>query len=467
MPVFGGTVQSVIRTSDSETSTVSQLAQVILQDTSMTARVLKMANSIYYNPSQQQISTVSRAIIILGFEVVRNICVTITLIDSMVTGFSRERVAREMALSVHAAIQARNIAEQRGDPSTEEVFIATLLYRIGQMAFWCFSKKEAEQLDGRLKEPDADPDKAEFEVLGFRLKDLTKSLAKEWHLNDLLQEALDSPRGGSPRIKNIALSHRLAKASEQGWDSKEVESVISEISEVLGQPVETVSGLVHEAAKDAVEIASSYGAATIAKIIPLPAEYASQVHIEDEDSAGKESFPEPDPMLQLDILREIKGLISERPTFNTLLEMVLEGIYRGIGMDRTLFALMSPDHKMLRAKYALGSNRERLMEDFAFPLSKQEPSIFLYAMAKRKPIRVQPEKDRELAGLITPQMEKLLGRGEFFVAPLVINNKAIGIIYADRLLSKRQIDERTLQGFEHFAAEANMGLDYIANRKPG
>jgi HD-like signal output (HDOD) protein len=472
MPVFGRTVQSVIRASDSDSSSVSELAQVILQDSAMTARVLKLVNTIYYNPSSQPISTVSRAIVLLGFEAVRNICITVALIDSMVTGGSRERLAREMAVSIHAAIQARSIAEQRGDVSPEEIFIATMLFNIGQMAFWCFGDKEADQLDQKLKVPDVQPEAAEREVLGFPLRDMTKSLAKEWHLNDLLQEAVNARSHSGARAKNITISHKLAVASEKGWDSEEVETVMKEVAEVLGQPVETITSLLHEGARDAVSIAGTYGAASIAKIIPLPPEYEDEVEIDEDaeeevlaEQYDKADFPEPDPMLQLDILSEIKELINERPTFNALLEMVLEGIYRGIGMDRTLFALMTPDHKTLKAKFALGAGGENLVENFAFSMDRQKPNLFLYAMAKKKPLRYRAKTDYDLARMITPEVQKLLGDGDCLVAPLLINGKAIGAIYADRMLSKREVDERTFRSFDHFAAEANMGLDYITNRR--
>ena len=66
-------------------------------------------------------------------------------------------------------------------------------------------------------------------------------------------------------------------------------------------------------------------------------------------------FLDPDPMLQLQILRELSSLMEVQPDFNSVLEMVLEGMYRGIGMDRTLFALRTPDHRFLVGRYALGS----------------------------------------------------------------------------------------------------------------
>ena len=467
MPVFGSTARNVLNLSKDADSSVMELAQIILQDSTMTARILKLANTIFYNPNTKPISTVSRAIVLLGLEAVCNICLTIKLIDTLVKSSSRERLIGEMGLSIHAAVQARNIAKQRGDKEPEEVFVAALLMRVGRMAFWCCEHEKVDRLDELLATPGADAQKAEAEILGFPLNDLTRALAKEWGLGDLLNEALNASLEEGPRVRSVVIGNRLAEAAEKGWDSGEIEQLTEEYAELLGQPVETATQLLHDAAKDAALIACSYGASTAAKAIPLPAEYQEQVEIQDEPQAQEKGFPAADPMVQLDILREIKGLISNRPTFNALLEMVMEGIYRGIGMDRTLFALLSPDHKLLKAKYALGRDREMLMSRFRFGLSKTEPDIFLYAMAKKKPLRVEPGGQSELSRLVTPAITGLLGKGGFLIAPLVIGNKPIGIIYADRIPSGRKVDEDIFKSFEHFCAEANMGLEFIAKRGAG
>jgi hypothetical protein len=333
------------------------------------------------------------------------------------------------------------------------------------MAFWCFAGEEAQQLHERLQAPDIKPEHVEIEVLGFPLKALSQSLVKEWGLNGLLHDILNSPNHADPRVKNIMLSRKLAESSHLGWNSPEAKTAIKEVADFLSLPVKSVSTLLHEGAKDAAEVANNFGATNIAKAIPVPPGLEAEVSLEADSDAAKISHPEADPVVQLDILSQIKALLRGKPSLNTLLEMVMEGIYRGVGMDRTLFALMTQDHKMLRAKYALGSDREQLAERFAFPLSKDEPNIFLYAMAKKKPIRLHPQKDRDLARLLTPEINQLLGKGELLVAPLLVNERAIGIICADRIASQREVDNRTFQSFGHFAAEANMGLEYITTHQ--
>jgi HD-like signal output (HDOD) protein len=129
MPALGATVVLIQEVTGDERATNDRLAQVILQDPAMTAKVLKLANSAFYNPSRQSISTISRAIIVLGFNTVAEISLGIRLVDSLLSGGVQQRVLDEMALSFHAAVQARTIAGLRRDGHGEEVFICSLLGR--------------------------------------------------------------------------------------------------------------------------------------------------------------------------------------------------------------------------------------------------------------------------------------------------------------------------------------------------
>ena len=465
IPVFGHTTRTVLNISRDDDSTVSDLTQVILQDPAMTARILRLVNTVFYNPQGKSISTISRAIILLGLEAVCNICLTIKLIDTLVKKEHQARVSKEMGLSIHAAVQARNIARERGDKEPEEIFVATLLMHIGNMAFWCSDNEATSTLDKALKTSNAPPEQIEREILGFPLKDLSKSLSKEWRLGEMLHDALDNQIDAGARVQNIILSNELVKAADKNWDSNEVRLLTEKIASLVGEPVEIITELLHESTKDAAMIACTYGAPHAAKTIPLPNELKDKIELIEEIKPEEPNFPQADPMLQLNILKDIKALINENPTFSSLLEMVLEGIYRGTGMDRTLFALMAPDHKSIKAKYTLGPQRQSFTERFHFMLSKLSPNIFLYTMAKKECIWAKSDKQYSLAKLITPDIQTVLGHGDFLLAPLVIDNKPIGIIYADRILSKREITQDCVRSFEHFCVQANKGLSIISKQK--
>ena len=210
MAVFAHTARDISHVSDSRESSAAELARVVLQDAAMTAKLLRVANSPVFNPMGKSISTVSRAVVVLGFQEVRSICLSIAVVESMLKGKQKQRVAGEMARSFHAAVQARAFARKRKDKSPEEVFIATLLSHLGDMAFWAFAGDSAERMDTALRQrADDPPDKVQQDVLGFVFRELTLSLGREWKLGDLLEESLEGRVDKNPRAGSV-LSLRYA-----------------------------------------------------------------------------------------------------------------------------------------------------------------------------------------------------------------------------------------------------------------
>jgi HD-like signal output (HDOD) protein len=466
MPVFANTARDISSVSDSQESSAAQLARVVLQDAAMTAKLLRVANSPVFNPMGKPISTVSRAVVQLGFGEVRSICLSIAVVEAMLKGKQKQRVIEEMARSFHAAVQARSFAEKRKDQSPEEVFIATLLFHLGDMAFWAFAGETAETLDTEFRQREGDdPEKVQREVLGFVFRELTLGLSREWKLGELLEQSLQGKTDKNPRAGNIALGYQLAVASEKGWKDPEVKKLVGRIAENLYMPVEDVIKLVQENAREASDTASFYGAGRAGELIPVPGSRKGEQAADAEQESGCTEYLAPDPMLQLTILRELSTLMESKPDFNMVLEMVLEGMYRGIGMDRTLFALRTPDHQFLVGRYALGIDNEQFCRRFHFETAGRKRNLFTHVVESKQALWIGSEQGDSggIEILLTPQVEEISNGAPFYVTPIEIHGKVIGVFYADRQPSGRPLDEDSFSSFKHFAHQGNLALAYLSN----
>jgi HD-like signal output (HDOD) protein len=65
---------------DDPKAQTTNLAEVILSDTGLAARLLRLANSAYYNP-RRRIDTVSQAITLLGYRELRNLIIATTSVS--------------------------------------------------------------------------------------------------------------------------------------------------------------------------------------------------------------------------------------------------------------------------------------------------------------------------------------------------------------------------------------------------
>lgn len=470
MPAFASTTRLISHAASGNDRSATELAELILQDVSMTTRVLRMANSIVYNPGRNAISTVSRAIVVLGFEAVRSICMSIKVIDAMREGTYGEEVLHQLAQAFHAAAQARALAERRKDKSPEEVFIATLLYHLGQMVFWSFvdviDPGAVRRLRQARKHHGADEVAAQRDALGFGFDELTAALNQEWRLSPLLEQTLNDAKGEHPRVHNVILGRELARTAEHGWETPEMGRLLERTAESLYLPLEQVKRMVQDTSTAAAENMTKLGAGKAGRLIPRPGGAdAVETDTGTDDAGRQQKFLEPDPALQLKVLRELSQVLMEKQVDVTLLfDMVLEGIYRGIGMDRTLFALLSPDRKSLRAKHTLGWDRGTLAEAFHFRLGAPAPNLIDQVIADGEPLWVPQPRPPELSRLLSPEFENICGETAFFLMPLLVRGQPIGLFYADRRPSRRELDEAGFTDFKLFVQQAALGLNYLKGR---
>ncbi|AHF02629.1 histidine kinase [Marichromatium purpuratum 984] len=477
MPIFNNTVHQVLRVSEDELAPAAALAQVIMQDPSLTTRILKLANSVYYNPagtgSGHTLTSVNRAVVVLGFNAVSNMCLAATLVDDTIEGATRERVARELARALHAAIQARSIATAREDKAPEEVFIAALLHRIGELAFWCFGGEQAEALDQLYRQqPAALPERAQERILGFRLNQLSGQLARVWNLNELVREAIVTPSVLDERVQTVVLGQQIALCAEDGgWHTEPMEKLVKRAAKMIDQAIGETHKMLQHNASEAAEMAAAIGAQIAVPHIPQQQEASDQPRPETgSETAAAEATttdaestaPEPDAQLQLRVLRELSALIeSGTASLNEVMTLALEGIHRGVGMDRVVFALITPDKRTLKARYALGSESERLLARFQFTrLPGQNHPLF--TVIERQQARCL--RGEALAD-VPATVIQALGRTPFMIAPIDIAGQGIGLLYADRASSARTLTEPLFEDFQHFAKQASQGLTLAARRR--
>tara|TARA_R110002049_G_scaffold269477_3_gene446379 strand:+ start:370 stop:1881 length:1512 start_codon:yes stop_codon:yes gene_type:complete len=481
MPIFSGTVSDVTNAVNSSSTSAADVAAAILKDASLTGRLLKMANSFYYNPTGKEFSTISRAVMVLGFNQVRSLALSLLLVDSLSDGINKDKLTEEMAESFHAAVQAQELARQTKCKSPENVFVATLLSHLGNMAFWAFSGDKAISLLELIDAGEISEKEAEEKILGFSLHQLTQGLSKSWHLGELLDKSLSGANHDDPQVNVISMGQSLALAAKNGWDSEEAKQAIEEVAKKLELSVNEVQNIAHHNAKQAKAITTIYGVKAASQRIPQPfividedIEATSSVDlvlpdivIEAKESSENNSeletictYKQPDTNLQLTIMQEITAVIEEKPSINIVLEMVLEGLYRGIGMDRSLFALISKDRKTLTCKYALGTDNELLSKTFKIDIS-QSTNVFNQVIDSKKAIHISADP-KKIIGTLSRDTLNFLGKPPYLIMPTIVRGKVIGVFLADRNESNRSIEDEDFLSFQQFCMQANMALTLLS-----
>ena len=459
LPIFKHTVHAINDVVSQDESSTSDLSNIILRDANLTARVLRVANSATYNVTGSTISTISRAIVYLGFNLVRDISMSLAIIDALLSGNAREQAQKLMAQSFHAGVQARDFAERRGDNDVEEIFIAALLRYVGEITFWCVASEEGEQIIELVENKGFSKEEAQIEVLGFTFEQLTVGLTSGWQLSDLLHSAINKPNMDNPRIKDLVHAAKFAETVETGWKTKETLSVASSIAKHIGLDEKETMDILNANAKSAAEIAQLFGASSIVKFLPIE---DKNNNVNEDEAVFDIACPVADPVLQLNILRDLSGMLFDKPNLSLIIEIILEGIYRGVGLDRAVFALLTADKKAIKAKHALGQDSQKFTSQFHFSL--QVNNIFKKLVNEKEAMWIKDVRANEMKQLISSEIRNILSSDAFYIAPILLSGRVIGLLYADRKPSNRELDNESFESFKHFANQACHALNVIAPR---
>lgn len=453
MPAVGKIIAELNSLTGRDDTETNQLAEVILRDPHLTSHVLKVANSVHYNHSSTPINTVSRSIVLIGFKGMRAVCISLLLIDSLLKHGPRERLLQLMAQGLHAATQARDLVTSQDADAAEEVFIAALLYNLGEMAFLA-NEKITEENSALLSDDSREREAAMERVLGTSFKAITRALAKHWKLGETLESALNPNREPNAKVKAVILGERLSRSAIQGWDSNPARKVIGEIAEYSGLDLDQALQAAQESAERAAEFALHYGAAEVCPLIPGKNCKAPAT------KSPSAKMLRGDAQLQLSILRELTTATAEKADVNTIFQMVIEGMHRGIGLERVVVAFIQ--QHQAAAKYVLGDGTDRWRKAFAFDVGPYSDNIFSAAIAKPSAIWLDAAYISQHWHLYTPDIQQVLGAVPCFIYVLRVGDRTPGLFYADRGESGGALSKDQFESFRHFASQAQINLNLLS-----
>lgn len=464
MPVAGNIIVELNKLSEGNEGDLNNLAELILRDPNLTSHVLRVANSIQYNISEKRTNTVSRAIVMIGLKGMRALCISLMLIDSLLKNGAKQRMLEIMAQSFHAATQARayvacgDAGSSSDAEAAEEVFIAALLYNFGEMAYWASNDLSA-QNQKFLKGTQAQRNQAVEQALGTSFNRITGGLAKQWKLGQTLEEALASPKVPSAKAKAVLLGEKISRAALDGWNSPRVNKLLEEITEHTDETTEACLKKLKARAEEALDIAKQFGAANVCCMIPGP----DHAFIQEEPALKARRIMQCDPQLQLNILRELTATAAEKHNVNTVFQMVIEGIHRGVGMERVAIAFIK-DFRA-KAKHSLGYGAEHWKETFDFDVGPFADNVIAEAVDKGGFLWADTQFYRRHKNVRPKDTVKVLGEVDSLIFVFEVNGKKPGLIYADRADFGGLITQNHADSFHHFATQAQYCLQNITLAK--
>lgn len=199
---------------DDPDSSAADIGRVIAQDTALTARLLRIANSPFYGFSAQ-IDTVSRAVAVLGVQQIRSLLLA-TSARQAFEGIPNQLVSMQSFWehSIYCALAARTLAQEGMKHQRESLFVAGLLHDVGSLVLYYRLpdlSRQALEMARKGHQQGRQVYQAERELMGLDHAEVGGGLLRIWGLPSLLSDCVachhDPLQAGKRHVAEVALVH--------------------------------------------------------------------------------------------------------------------------------------------------------------------------------------------------------------------------------------------------------------------
>jgi serine/threonine protein kinase len=459
-PALSESVSAINRLANTEKEAITSLSNAILKDFALTNKILRLVNSVFYRRSGGgNISTVSRAVVVLGFDAVRNIAITLLLFEHLQNKGNANELKERFLRANLAGLLARHASKHLKARDVEEGFICALFHDLGQLLAQYYLPEEVEQIRKIQLQKRCSAELAAQQVLGIGFEDLGMGIARSWGFpvsivhsmrrlgdgpvkqpvnreealrvvagfaNELCDAIADLPedkRGAA----TAALGKRFAASLKLGDSDLKIvlERSITELADIasilhvnLRQSPFVRQTQVWAGGPPPERVAEEADALTQTVLGAAPM-----------DEAAPEEEKRTEEILAAGI-EDISNALVEEASLNDILRITLETIYRAMGFQRVLFCVRDAKTRAMVGRLGFGSDAAELAKSFRFSLDFT-PDVFHASLSKGVDIFITDVDDPHIAERIPRWYRELVAAKTFVLFPIVIKGNAVALIYCD------------------------------------
>ncbi len=483
---LGGSVSQVVKLASSDDEDTYNLANYVLSDVALTQRVLRMSNTVCYRTaSSAPVSTVSRAIFLLGFDTVKTSALALLLVDGLKNDKHADIVRGELSNALCASLLGRELARRSHHQGAEEAAIAALFKNLGRLLVLSNDYDYFCDIMALIADGTHTPIQASTQVLGLSFDALTESVLKDWNIPEAIVESIASVGNGvlkAPKsrsewmrmvasfssdavklVPNFGESENLAANKEMilarygvalNLDEEKLDELLDTVAREittladnlnlgasLKKPVsakEVAAEVIQTSAAVAASIAQA-SAALEADLAPagLPSALA-ELALDAPSDQPKGCYPSGKPYNARELLlagvQDVTQMrASGRCRINELMMLTLETLFNGMGFRFAVVCLKDMKTNTFRSRLSMGEHHAARQAGFSFPLPSAR-DLFHLSMENDADLMISDATSIKVRNLLPTWYRLLLPDARsFIVLPLVVQKAQLGLFYADRI----------------------------------
>ncbi len=183
LPSIPVVLQKIIETSSDPTASAHDLEKTIIKDQSISAAILKLANSAYYG-YVRGVDDVERAVIIIGFNTAVSIAISVSVLKSLSDKMDSQEFSREdfWIHTIASGEAARILAQKMNYEFVSRAYIIGLIHDIGKVVLSFIDPAEFDDAVFEARAVGKPLYVCENEIFNFNHQDAGQWLGEKWQL---------------------------------------------------------------------------------------------------------------------------------------------------------------------------------------------------------------------------------------------------------------------------------------------
>ncbi|WP_423370553.1 HDOD domain-containing protein [Burkholderia sp. LMG 32019] len=442
-PLLSESLRATMAAMKNDDLDFTALVRVVLSDFALTQKVLRLANSAMYMAFGGNITTVTRALMVLGMDAVGHLVVGLKLVDHFHHSTPRRIDAKlELNRALLSGCVARKLTERAELRAGEEAVVCTLMRQVGKLLVVCYLDSEWDRIRRRAAELNGDEAAACIDVLGVGFDEIGLEAAARWRLPDVIRAGMadhdhvvcTDAFGNDEDDRDAGHATDDGPADRVRW-LREISRCSTDVAGALVMPASPQ--------RDAriAALAQHYGAeldmepdALVEIAERLAREEASDtmmreiVELRANADAIARAQAEPEACLEAG-LADLRALPSEH-VLTPVLALASESLLAGLAFTRTVM-FVRHDDGMFAARLGFGTGVDTALDRLRFD-ERFEPDVFHLAISNSVGIFIeQAQEPKMLKRLPGWYLDAFDDTRAFVLLPVRVGTTTVALLYGD------------------------------------
>ena len=469
---------------------INELSELIGRDPSITEKIISASNTIAFKVGGDRISAISEAVHALGFQRIRNLAVSIMLVESAANAMNPYEQREIASLSFCSGLMAKSLAHSESLPLDPELaYVCSSLRNYGKLLMTSFLIEQYRHAERLSLEVDAD--EAFETVFGIKPLNLGKRLLEISHLP---KEITDSFRevsketlaqlADTPEEQLLVMSELCVQVSQVTFDSRvspdafedSIQSVLDDFEESLPVELDNVSQALVDIESNLDTFTQTIGtpasATPGAEILkarvngdPLPTPPKEMGMFPRKSDSVDEMAPDEREAFAEDRHREALERISEEQASGNadlakIHDIVCESIAEGLGLSACMiFTREAHETGIYAARSGLG---KLFLETRNRPfVSAGKRDIFGICLNRKEDILIQDVSAGKIRSVIPDWIDTSELNQSLLILPIAGDESVYALILGTRDVGAIQLskgDHRRLKDLRTLIADLGAGV---------